>query len=159
MSTQEKPASEATPQPAPAEKAPAEKPAPKAAAAPAPPPPDIEDVEDVTLENLVGRSHVMANEGYRFVTLTCLDSGDVFEIYYHFDKDAIFRHLLLRLPKGTDLPTITNAYFCAFLAENELQSLFGIKVDGLAIDYAGKMLVVDDGGPPPLLKSSYCGTN
>lgn len=137
----------------------ADKPAAKAAAAPAAPPPDIEDVESVDLANLVGRVHAMADEGLRFVTLTCLDSGDNFEIYYHFDQDAKLRHLHLLLPKGAELPTVTHAYFCAFLAENELQSLFGIKVAGLAIDYGGKLLVVDDGSPPPLLKSSPCSSN
>jgi ech hydrogenase subunit D len=38
------------------------------------------------------------------------------------------------------LPSITGATLAAFPYENELQDLFGIEVEGLAVDYGGNFL-------------------
>ncbi|HXC63466.1 MAG TPA: NADH-quinone oxidoreductase subunit C, partial [bacterium] len=35
------------------------------------------------------------------------------------------------------LPSITGSYLAAFIYENELQDLFGVKVEGLALDFKG----------------------
>jgi len=114
--------------------------------------PDIDNVEDVALDALVGRVRQVADEGMRFVTTTCLDAGERFELFYHFDRDMALGSLRVWVDKGTPVPTITEVYACASLVENEMQSLFGLKVEGLAVDYQGRLLTVDDGSPPPLLK-------
>ncbi len=74
--------------------------------------------------------------GYRFVTLTCtaLDENH-FDILYHFDLGLELKHLRLTLAAGTAVPSISPIYFAAFLVENEIQDLFGIRFTGLAIDY------------------------
>lgn len=89
---------------------------------------------------------------YRFMSTTCLDKGDHFDIYYHFDVNLTFLHLLVHVDKSESVPSITSVYFCAFLPENEMRDLFGIVVDGLNIDYDGHFLLTDKYDRPPLLK-------
>jgi Ni,Fe-hydrogenase III component G len=43
-----------------------------------------------------------------------------------------FLFLPLTVPKDTLVPSISPVYFAAFLVENEIQDLFGIRFQGLA---------------------------
>lgn len=112
---------------------------------------DLVNVTDVAVSELLVRVGSFAERKARFITTTCLDAGDALEIYYHFDVEMAFHSLRIRVPKEDAVPSITAVYACAFLAENEMQSLFGAHVTGLAVDYGGRLLVTDD-GPPPFLK-------
>ena len=91
----------------------------------------------VGIDNLPGEAAAVKMAGYRFVTLTCtaLDEKHC-EILYHFDRELELKHLRLTLTAGTAVPSISPIYFAAFLVENEIQDLFGIRFKGLAIDYA-----------------------
>lgn len=94
------------------------------------------DTTLVNAENIEGEAAKMKVEGYRLLTLTCveLDEAKV-DILYHFDRGLELRHLRLEVLKGALVPSISALYFSAFLVENEIQDLFGIRFKGLAIDY------------------------
>jgi ech hydrogenase subunit D len=87
-------------------------------------------------DQVVGACAQKKAEGYRFVTMTCtaLDQETV-DILYHFDKDYKLEHLRLTVARHMPLPSISDVYFAAFLVENELQDLFGLRFRGLALDY------------------------
>ncbi|MCS6831364.1 MAG: NADH-quinone oxidoreductase subunit C [Armatimonadota bacterium] len=116
--------------------------------------PDIDNVQLVQQEQLLQHVAHFAAQGMRFITITCIDNGEQFEVYYHFDHDMKLNHLLLVIGKKEVLPSITPIYFCAFVAENEMKDLFGVRVDGLNVDYQGRMLVSDELPSPPMRKSS-----
>ena len=113
----------------------------------------LENTIDITTANLLNEVSARIPQGYRFVTVTCLDGGDHHEIYYHFDKDYQLCNLRLLLPKGQPLPSISHICFAAVLVENELQDLFGIKVADMVIDYGGRLLLTEDAPKAPLNKS------
>jgi ech hydrogenase subunit D len=104
-----------------------------------------DEVISVSPDNLVGAVAKLKVEGYRFVTLSCMQ-GDVntVVILYHFDKDLVLKHLRVRVPADGPLPSITAVYFAAFLVENEIQDLFGLRFSGLAVDYERTLYL--DGG-------------
>ena len=94
------------------------------------------DITTVGLDQVVGACAQKKAEGYRFVTMTCTALGpDTVDILYHFDKAYKLEHLRLTAPRHTQLPSISDVYFAAFLVENELQDLFGLHFRGLALDY------------------------
>jgi ech hydrogenase subunit D len=96
----------------------------------------IEQVIAVSPENVVGETAKMKVEGYRFVTLSCVEIDETMvDILYHFDRALQLKHLRMTVPKDTLVPSISPVYFAAFLVENEIQDLFGIRFQGLAIDY------------------------
>lgn len=103
--------------------------------------------------NIVGETAKLKVEGYRLVTLTCveLDANRV-DILYHFDKDFQLKHLRLTVPKALPVPSISPVYFAAFLVENEIQDLFGIRFQGLAIDYDRTLYLAEDVQTVPFCK-------
>ena len=77
-------------------------------------------------------------EGFRLVQISCVRLESGFEITYSFDKATALKNLRIVLPVGdATVASITDSYFCAFTYENELKDLFGIAVDGLALDFKG----------------------
>ena len=96
----------------------------------------IGQVIAISPENVVGETAKMKVEGYRFVTLSCVELDETtVDILYHFDRELQLKHLRLTVPKDFPVPSISPVYFAAFLVENEIQDLFGIRFQGLAIDY------------------------
>jgi NADH:ubiquinone oxidoreductase subunit C len=118
---------------------------------------EIADVEDVLVEELLPRVQEFADRGMRFITCTALDAGERFEAYYHFGHGTEMRHLRMTFAKDAEAPSISGIYFAAFLAENEMSEMFGIKVTGLALDYRGRMLLSEEIPPAPMLKSNDAG--
>lgn len=114
---------------------------------------DIPDVETVRLDDLLDRVTAAFERGLRFVTATCLDVGNGFEIYYHFAEGSRLSHLRVHVPPETNVPSISGVYFCAFLVENEISELFGLTFDGLALDYHGHLLLTDGGPVAPMRKT------
>jgi ech hydrogenase subunit D len=59
---------------------------------------------------------------------------------YTFESDAGFQNYRVLLSVDSPrVPSITPAYWCAFLYENEIHDLFGIEIDGLAVDFKGNL--------------------
>ena len=96
----------------------------------------LNDIFPVTIDTVVGETAKIKVDGYRFVTMTstALD-GNTIEILYHFDKALRLKHLRLTAARDQALPSVSAVYLAAFLVENEIQDLFGIHFEGLAVDY------------------------
>lgn len=110
---------------------------------------------DVTLENLMGQSAQLRQQGYRFVTLSCVHTGNGHDILYHFDKNYKMEHFRLHLPDGGTLPSICSLYPAAMIVENEIKDHFGIAVSGLSIDFQGRLVLTEDAPRAPMNKR--CG--
>ena len=102
--------------------------------------------EELTLDNILEKIASMPLRGYRFVTMTTVDCGDTFDIYYHFDRRYKLNNLRLKVAHGAKVPSISGICSAALIVENEIQDLFGITFTGLAIDYQQHFLLAD--GPP-----------
>ncbi len=114
-----------------------------------------EPVIPVTIQTLVGDAAKAKAEGCRLVTLSCLEVDENnLEILYHFDRNLRLKHLRLRAPKGSTVPSISPVYFAAVLAENEIQDLFGVRFEGLAIDYRGTFYLEEESKKTPFCRIS-----
>jgi ech hydrogenase subunit D len=77
------------------------------------------------------------SSGYRLVQIGCTKT-DVLEINYSFDKDFHFVNLKVTMPLvDAQMPSVSSIYWSAFLYENEISDLYGIKINNMAIDYKG----------------------
>lgn len=77
------------------------------------------------------------SSGYRLVQIGCAKT-DMIEINYSFDKEYSFVNLKVKLPSaGAEIPSVSSVYWSAFLYENEMSDLFGVKVKNIAVDYKG----------------------
>ena len=85
----------------------------------------------VAIERLIPETTRLKNEGYRFVTLTCCRLPEEgWQIIYTFDRDYEMVHLSLNIPRGQEVPSLSPVYWAAFLVENEIQDLFGLRFQG-----------------------------
>ncbi|MGQ9674285.1 MAG: NADH-quinone oxidoreductase subunit C [Chloroflexota bacterium] len=113
----------------------------------------IPNVETVARGDLLGKVRELYEQKARFITATCLDLGDKLEVFYHFDKDLQMKHLRVLVGKDEEVPSISGVYFCAFLVENEMQEMFGLKIGGLVLDYKGRLLLTEECPKLPMLKA------
>jgi ech hydrogenase subunit D len=91
-------------------------------------------IEKEELQDKIRRTF---DEGYRLVQIGCT-KDEMFQIDYTFDKQYKFLDLRVNIPvSDARLSSITGIYACAFTYENEIHDLFGIKIEGIKIDYKG----------------------
>jgi ech hydrogenase subunit D len=110
-----------------------------------------EPVLSIGPEQVIGETARIKAEGYRFVTLTCLERDETqVDILYHFDRNYQMTHLRLTVPKDKPIPSITPVYLAAFLVENEIQDLFGLRFEGLTIDYKRTFYLEEEVRAAPL---------
>ena len=54
------------------------------------------------------------------------------------ERGELLDYNVNNVSKDATLKSITEQYFEAFVCENEIHDLFGLKFDGLALDFSGK---------------------
>ena len=84
---------------------------------------------------LVETARTLKAEGYRMVQICATKIPEAFELTYSFDKD----HELYQ--------SITDSYFAAFVYENEMKDLFGIKINHIALDFQGGFFITNEPTP------------
>ena len=86
-------------------------------------------------------------DGYRLGQACCTEVGNGFEILYSFDKNHTLSNLLLTISKGQEIMSITNVCWPAFIYENEIHDLFGVKFKHSALDYGGHFFKLHEKTP------------
>jgi len=104
-------------------------------------------------QELLTVTEKLAGEGARLAAATCLDAGERFEIIYHFQKDHHMLNIRLLIGKDEEVPSISGIMLPAALVENEMSEFFGLKIEGKAIDFQGRMLLAEESPQAPMLKS------
>jgi ech hydrogenase subunit D len=95
-------------------------------------------IEPITAETLLEKVREKRQQHWRLVQIGATRLPDQFQLTYSFDLESRLASLRLHLPAGTPrVPSISSIYGCAILYENELHDLFGLTVDGLAVDFHG----------------------
>lgn len=113
----------------------------------------IENLLEITIDQLLAEVSKSKYEGYRFITATSADNGDdSIDIIYHFDKDYEMRNYRVTVKNGEEIPSISKIFFCAVLVENEMKELFGIKITDIALDFGGHMLLSQEELDSPMLR-------
>lgn len=104
----------------------------------------------ITIDRLIPETMRLKEEGYRLVTLTGNTlPEEAWQIIYTFDRNYQLVHLTLSFPAGEIVPSISPVFWAAFLVENELQDLFGLRFQGLAVDYERTLFLEDPEQAPP----------
>jgi ech hydrogenase subunit D len=119
----------------------------------------LENVVSVNPEALVGEIAKTKYEGYRFVTMTCVElNADTIEVIYHFDRDFMLKNIRMTAAKGVEIPSISHIFMAAFLVENEIQDMFHVKFNGLIIDFNRTLYFDDEAQTAPLCRYTVSQT-
>jgi ech hydrogenase subunit D len=100
-----------------------------------------ENQEMIALDknDLVGRVAELFAEGYRLVQIGCSTLEGGYEINYSFDKEYRFTTLRVTLTPEGEIPSVSAIYPNAFLYENEIHDLFGVRIKNISVDYKGTL--------------------
>ena len=107
-----------------------------------------QDFVSVDLSQLLTKVKDLKADGYRFAQACATTmEEDHYEIIYSFDKAHKLKNLRLTISQGEEVESITGDFWPAFIYENEMHDLFGIKFTHMALDYEGKFFKVTEPAP------------
>jgi ech hydrogenase subunit D len=93
---------------------------------------------NIVIEELTDRAFLMHSADFRLAQISATAKDGGVEINYSFDRDYHLVHLRLGpVSLESEIPSIAKIYPNAFIYENELADLFGIKIKGMPVDYKG----------------------
>jgi ech hydrogenase subunit D len=93
---------------------------------------------NIDMNSLLSKVKEYFDSGCRLVQISATKVPAGLEINYSFDKDYVFTNLRLSMADvSQEIPSVTPIYWSAFLYENELHDLYGVKVKGINVDYKG----------------------
>ncbi|GHU88340.1 hypothetical protein FACS1894202_04230 [Clostridia bacterium] len=85
---------------------------------------------------LISGADEMKKAGYRLAQ-ACVTTAEPYDLLYSFAKDDELVSLRLRIAEGEEIESITGVYPYAYLYENEMKDLFGIKIANINVDFNG----------------------
>ena len=92
---------------------------------------------NVNPENVIDESQKLKFAGYHLMQQCATRVPDAFELIYTFGKDLEVKQLKITLPEENEISSITSIFPCAFIYENEMHDLFGVKINMISLDYQG----------------------
>ena len=99
-----------------------------------------QSVEEIPATALLEQVQLKKTGGWRLVQICCTRLVADQEVSYSFDRGGTLATLRVRVPiRDPELPSISSFYWSAFLYENEMHDLFGLTVNGMAVDYHGHL--------------------
>ncbi len=107
----------------------------------------VQDIRSIQGSELLGIVRNLRQDGYRFVQACATAKEEGYELLYSFDKDHDLVNFRIHVNEGDELESITKEYWSAFIYENELNDLFGIKFLHNALDYGGNFYKVAEPTP------------
>ncbi|MFA6357706.1 MAG: NADH-quinone oxidoreductase subunit C [Candidatus Omnitrophota bacterium] len=92
----------------------------------------------IEIKDLLSQVGDLHSSGHRLVQIGCTKLPEHLEVNYSFDKGYRLVNLKIKvIDLNIEVPSVSNIYWCAFLYENEIHDLFGVKFKDIAVDYKG----------------------
>ena len=97
-------------------------------------------IENLALESFLDKVRALRDQRFRLVQVSATRLAEGVEITYSFELDGRLHHLRLMLAgEAPHLPSISGIFPCVLLYENEIHDLFNVTVEGMAVDFHGKL--------------------
>ncbi len=93
-------------------------------------------VETVEQAMLFEKVSDRKSKGQRLIHICCTKK-DGYEITYAFDNAYNVENIRIQITEDTEIESVSPIYSYAFLYENEIKDLFGVKIKNITLDYNG----------------------
>ena len=108
----------------------------------------VQDIEPAAAGDLLSIVQDIKTVGFRLCQICATAAGESLEILYTFEADNILKNYKLTIDaKAPELQSISVTYPYAFIYENELHDLYGVKFKNLTLDYGGKFFKISKETP------------
>lgn len=102
--------------------------------------PTIETFTEIALGDLLNVATEKYNGGWRAVQMLCTNTENGIDLTYTFNKEAVWENYQVRgVTKENAVPSLQHMYLCLFPFENEAVDLFGVRIEGMALDFGGRL--------------------
>ncbi len=108
---------------------------------------EIQTVEETGVDDLPELVDSLKLDRWRLVQILCVAREDGYELDYSFGGGYAMRTIRINVGLKTPVPSVTPFYPAAFLYENEIRDLFGVRIERIALDWEGKVFDVAKGKP------------
>jgi len=81
----------------------------------------------------------LKEQGCRLIQICCSRHGEALELDYSFDRAYTFVDIKISVTPQDEIDSISAIFPPAFLYENEIEALFGLKVKHKSVDFGGKL--------------------
>ncbi len=103
--------------------------------------------EDISIDDILPVAQREHEAHSRFVQVLCINGEQGIDLVYSYQGTTaegfpVRNYRVHRVAPETHVPSVTKYYLSAFPFENEAHDLFGVKVDGIAIDFHGNFYKV-----------------
>jgi ech hydrogenase subunit D len=98
--------------------------------------PEEQEFRVIRAEELVAEMTHHKQNGWRLTQILATHRGGS-ELLYTLEREYAMQNLRVELDEGTVVDSVTSVYPYAYLYENEMKDLFGVKVRGLSVDFGG----------------------
>ena len=106
----------------------------------------------ITLQELPELSNQRKADGWRFVQLLAVNTDAGIDLIYSFMKDGLLVNSEIKgVTKDQTVPSITNNFLAAVVFENEVHDLFGVNIEGIAIDFGGNFYALAQKEPMTII--------
>lgn len=89
--------------------------------------------------DLVSSVLQLRHDGYRLIQICATRTKTGYELNYSFGMEYDLLNLRIEIAEDTQIMSISNIYGPAFLYENEIVDLFGVKINLMTTDYKGNL--------------------
>jgi len=113
---------------------------------------DIADIDPIRADELLSTVDALKMDEWRLVQILCISLEDGFELTYSFGGGYAMKSLRLAVKPSDAVSSITPYYPAAFLYENEIRDLFGVRIERIEPDFSGQAYGVK--GTAPFAKAS-----
>jgi ech hydrogenase subunit D len=98
-----------------------------------------QSIIETRIESLLPEIDALRSSGWRLVQILCIGSEEGAELSYSFGLKLELRSLRIVVPAETQVPSITTIFPAAFLYENEIRDLFGVRIERISADWEGRV--------------------
>ena len=90
----------------------------------------------------------LAADGWRYVQILAVACEEGVDVVYSYMKDGLLRnYTVAAVAPASPLPSITDVYLEAFVCENEINDLYGMHIQNIAIDFGGMFYQLSQKAP------------
>jgi ech hydrogenase subunit D len=104
-------------------------------------------ITQIPLDELLPKAMEKKAANWRLGQICSVCKNDQFELSYSFVDGYQLDTYRIIIDQETQVPSITSIYDCAFLYENEMKELFGVKMEYIGLDYQNKLYRIDQVTP------------
>ncbi|MBQ9021574.1 MAG: NADH-quinone oxidoreductase subunit C [Eggerthellaceae bacterium] len=113
---------------------------------------DSKTFQELSLDKLVSTAEQLSRDDWRSVQMLCTSTESGIDMTYTFAKDDTLANYQIRGVTSEDtVPSIQHLFLGLFPFENEAADLFGVNIEGMVLDFAGRFYDISEKDPMTIL--------